>query len=357
MTTVLSNATPTERTHDRGEVTVVDNPECAAWEGYLDGYGAKSLYHRVAWNAVFETYRLSVIRLAATRQGRITGVLPLVRQRSRVFGDRLVSLPWFDAAGILADDEPDRRSLVDAAVRRAATLGVDVVELRQAEPIEASPHVRTDKVLMRLQLEGGPEALWDRLKAKVRNQVRKGEKSGLEFSTGGAELLPEFFAVYSRNMRDLGSPSHASRLFDMVLRSFPEAARLHVARWHGRAVGAGLTIASGDTVEIPWASSLRRYNGLCINHFLYWQLLREACREGRRWFHFGRSTLDSGTYQFKRQWGAEPLPLYWYHLGSTAAQAVERPNRESFGWAEATWRRLPLWAAQRLGPHVISKVS
>lgn len=336
---------------------VVEGPPSVDWDRYLDGFGARALYHRVAWDAVFETYGLTVIRLAVTRQERIVGVLPLVRQQSLVFGDQLVSLPWFDAAGILADDEQARESLVEAVVKQAGRLGVGLIEIRQVEPIGVSPHVRTDKVLMRLQLEADPDVLWNRLRPKVRNQVRKGEKSGLKYFAGGAELLTEFFDVYSRNMRDLGSPPHAIRLFEAVLRSLPRSTRVHVVRWQGHAVGAGLTLTCGDTVEIPWASSLRRYNGLCINHFLYWQLLREACREGCRWFHFGRSTLDSGTYQFKRQWGAEPLPLFWYYRGPAAPKAVEQSARESFGWAEAAWRRLPLWAARRLGPRVISKVS
>ena len=33
-------------------------------------------------------------------------------------------------------------------------------------------------------------------------------------------------------------------------------------------------------------------------------------------FDFGRSTIDEGTYNFKKQWGAAPSPLYWADFGS-----------------------------------------
>jgi len=49
-----------------------------------------------------------------------------------------------------------------------------------------------------------PEVLWKGLDAKVRNQIRKGQKANLSVAWGGPELLPDFYAVFSHNMRDLG---------------------------------------------------------------------------------------------------------------------------------------------------------
>ncbi len=67
--------------------------------------------------------------------------------------------------------------------------------------------------------------MWDRIDRKARNQVRKAEKSGLTVTRGGAELLPEFYTVFARNMRDLGTPVYARRLFDEVA-----GARFRIAR-------------------------------------------------------------------------------------------------------------------------------
>jgi hypothetical protein len=46
---------------------------------------------------------------------------------------------------------------------------------------------------------------------------------------------------------------------------------------------------------------------------LYSAVLEFACREGFKEFDFGRSSVDSGTYRFKLQWGAHPRQLYWYY--------------------------------------------
>jgi len=286
----------------------------------------------------------------------VVGVLPVVRQSSLFFGRQYVSLPWFDQAGVLADDAEARTALVDEALRLSKTSRVRTLQLRHVEPCELSPAVRTDKCLMRLELPADSERLWKALDSKVRNQVRKPEKSGLTVEGGGDELIRPFFEVYSRNMRDLGSPSHHRGLFEAVWAAFPNQTRIYVVRFEGVAVGAGWTMANGDTLEIPWASSVREYNTYCVNHLMYWHVLRDACQQGFRRFHFGRSTRDSGTYHFKAQWKAEPVQLHWYFLSPNGAPAEVQNLKDSYGWATRMWQRLPLWLARRLGPRIIAKV-
>lgn len=325
------------------------------WEAYVDRRGG--LFHRWDWSSVFDVYRLPLLRLAAYRGDRIVGILPLVQQRSRLFGTQWVSLPWFDAAGIVADEASASAALVREASSVAGARAGDTLQFRQSSEERFSPHCRTDKVLMRLRLPGSAEQLWDGLKAKVRNQVRKAEKEGLDVRDGGPELLPEFFDVYSRNMRDLGSPSHSLAFFAAICAAFAGDVTIWSVRHSGRAIGAGFTMRNGPVLEIPWASSLREFGSLCVNHAMYWKILEAACGAGFEWFHFGRSTVDSGTYHFKRQWGAEAAPLYWYYLGDERAAAGVSDPGERFSLARRAWTRLPLCVSRRLGPRLISKLA
>jgi FemAB-related protein (PEP-CTERM system-associated) len=334
-----------------------DHESARAWQGYLDRFGPGLLYHRLAWDQVWKTYGLPITRLTAWRGDQIVGVLPLVSQRSLWFPNQMVSLPWFDTAGILADDDEARLMLWTAALEIAGRSGAEQLELRFDERIDEWLEPRMDKVLMRLRLQPDPAELWNSFAPKVRNQVRKAQKSGLAVTSGGRELLAEFFAVYSENMRDLGSPSHSLAFFQSVLEAFPGLAHVHVVRLDDRAVGAGLTIQNDDRIEIPWASSLKRYNSLCVNHLLYWHLLERACQGGFQWFHFGRSTVDTGPYRFKKQWGSETKPLYWYKFDLRTGQARDSLTvGERFQWAVAIWKTLPVAITRRLGPSLIAKV-
>jgi FemAB-related protein (PEP-CTERM system-associated) len=339
-------------------VEVREVESAAEWDRFFDLRCGENLWFRSRWDAVFSTYRLPVIRLVACRGGEIVGALPLVAQPSRLFGRNLVSLPWFDAAGLVADDVETRGALVEAAVRLAADRGLERVILRQADPIEGWSVERDDKVVMRLTLEKDPDVLWKRFDPKVRNQVRKAEKSNLTAATGGAEYLDDFYRIYAVNMRDLGSPSHSRGFFEAVLANFPQEAKIHVVRLESMVIGAGLTLGNGPRLDIPWASSLQEFNRMCVNHLLYWHILRQACMDGYSSFNYGRSTKGSGQHHFKRQWGAEELPLFWYALDRAGACLVDsRPPQAEFGMAIRIWRRLPFWLTRWLGPRIIRQVS
>src|SRR5262249_53383948 len=159
---------------------------------------------------------------------------------------------------------------------------------------------------MRLPLPATPGELWESLHSKVRNQVRKGQKSGLTVDWGQQDLLPEFYAVFARNMRDLGTPVFSRRLFESILQQFPERAELCIMRSAGRALAGALLLHGWGITEVPSASSLRKFNHSNANMLMYWHLLERAVKRNQAVFDFGRSSEESPTYRFKKQWGAMP---------------------------------------------------
>jgi CelD/BcsL family acetyltransferase involved in cellulose biosynthesis len=95
-------------------------------------------------------------------------------------------------------------------------------------------------------------------------------------------------------------------------------------------------------------------NAHYVNTLLYWEQLRFAVSAGYRVFDFGRSSLDSGTYDFKRQWGAEPVPLNWqYWLAPGQGMPGLTPSSPKFRLAVRAWQHLPLAIANRLGPRLV----
>ncbi len=282
----------------------------------------------------------------------------LVAQKSVLFGSHLCSVPYFDAVGILAKDTETRDGLLAEADRVRQQRKAAYVELRQLERFGQAVPVRTDKVTMWLDLPSEAEALWKGFKAQVRNQIRKAEKAGLTAEQGSEEFLSEFYRVYCRNMRDLGSPQHCRRFFGEILRTFGEAVRLFVVRQGKRAVAASLTLRDDSGHHVPWAGNDWRVRRDCPNMLLYWSMLKEACKSGAKRFDFGRSTREEGTYRFKKQWGAEEVPLYWNYLIPEGESIPKlRPDSSKYRFMVACWKRLPLWMARALGPRIIAKLS
>jgi FemAB-related protein (PEP-CTERM system-associated) len=329
------------------------------WDSYVQTHPAASNYHRYAWRDVIEAsfQHKSYYLAARDNSNGVVGVLPLVLMQSRLFGCFLVSQPFFNYGGLLCDN----REIGDALLAQARTLskehGAEHVELRHTDPWPGDLPTKKHKVCMSLDLAEDAEAQWQGFNAKLRNQIRKAEKSGLTTMVGGKELLEDFYTVFVRNMRDLGTPVYSQKFFAEVLSAFSLDSRIIVVYLEARPVSAGLIVWFRDTVEIPWASSIRDYNSLCPNNLLYWTALKLAIEKGFKRFDFGRSTPGEGTYRFKEQWGAKPVQLNWQYLLPVGGHLPELNNKNpKFEMAIRIWQKLPLPVTRFLGPHIVKNI-
>jgi FemAB-related protein (PEP-CTERM system-associated) len=293
--------------------------------------------------------------LEATRDGKTCGLLGLAYVRSWLFGRFLVSLPYLNYGGVVAVDSLAAHALIDQAVAMADQLRVRYLELRHVAAIDhpALGHRRGGKVHMRLRLPRSPEGLWGHLPAKVRNLVRKGQRGALRVKWGGPELLPEFYAVFSENMRDLGTPVFGQALFQSALERFSGRAELCIIRAEERPVAAGLLLHGWGVSEVPSASCLRRYNHTNANMLLYWHLLERAIQRGQEVFDFGRSSQDSSTYRFKKQWGAVPVPAQWQYYVRQGEVGDMRPENPKYQRLIRLWQQLPVSVTRFLGPWIV----
>ena len=339
-------------------VTVRDDASVELTDAYVQSHRGASSYHRQRWTRVIrDAFSHDTMYLTAEAEGEIVGVLPLVFFRSRVFGRFTVSMPFLNYGGVLADSAEAARALLNRAVEETRRTGGTHLELRHDRQQFPWLTPKRHKVAMELRLEADAEAQWQALDRKVRNQIRKAEKSSLVGHHGGAELLPAFYEVFARNMRDLGTPVYSASFFREVLAAFPEHARVFVVTHEGRPVAASLIHWYAQRVEVPWASSLREANPLCANVFLYWQMLRFATEREFHIFDFGRSTPGEGTYHFKKQWGAEARELVWEYWMADGRPLPEiNPKNPKFSLAIRAWQRLPVPVATALGPHIVRNI-
>ncbi len=323
-----------------------------AWDRYVQGCPDATNYHQSGWRKVIgDSFGHETFYLMALRREKLCGILPLALIKSRIFGKYLGSLPFFNYGGFLGDEKAVEIALLDEARKIALVHSADYIELRHVRKSDLLDMTKQHKVTMVLELEKDPDAQWKMFDPKLRNQVRKAEKSGLSFQICGAERLKEFYAVFARNMRDLGTPVYSDALFRNVLRYFHDSARIITVISEGVIVAAGIACSFRDTIEVPWASSLKDYRAKCPNNLLYWGIIRTAIEEGYRKFDFGRSTPGGGTFKFKEQWGAKPIPLHWqYWLRDGNELPQVNTNNPKYHKAIETWKRIPVFLTKVIGP-------
>ena len=387
-------------------VKTIQSDDAPPWDAYVHSHPHSTLYHLSGWeNIISKTYGHNTYYLVANKHNskletrnskqknsyepKVIGVLPLVHLKHFLFGNNLLSIPFFDLGGILADDEETEKALLSQAMRIGQDLKAKDIELRHLEPLSWLAHssqltanakkdipmsydislpreaqsmfqwgamsyaTKSHKVRMLLDLPESSEILMESFKAKLRSQIKKPIKEGLESKIGGLELLEDFFKVFAINMRDLGSPVHSKKLMQNVFEEFPDKCKIIVVYKNDQPIACSLVIGFKETLENPWASSLRKYSRLSPNMLLYWTMLEYACDNGYAYFDFGRSSPDEGTYKFKEQWGAKPSPLYWHsiHLKGKP-ENIEDPEKSKFSKAIQYWQKLPVPVTKILGPMI-----
>ena len=334
--------------------TISDTTAC--WRETVDALDDAGLAHAPEWLTVIRNaYRHTPLYLAGTDDAGRSAVLPAFIVRRPVFGSVVTSMPFLDSGGPCSASMPLARALVERLVGEARRIGARAVELRCARRLDLDVTPAEHKVNMTLSLNGSPDRIWRALDKSVRNQVRKAERSGLSVATGGGDLLPAFYEAYVSRMRDLGSPAHGIDFLHAVVDAFAARARIFLVRKGETPIGGLFALRFKDRVVVPWAASVKQYLPLCPNMLVYWEAIRTACSDGVRTFDFGRSTRGSGTYHFKRQWGAADEPLYWYTIPLTGAPhaAVASPANSAAGPLLATaWQHLPLQVTRFLGPRI-----
>lgn len=333
------------------EINQFTDSQC---DDFLTQMPEGKICHSPTWaNTVTNAAGLKNFYLTARLGNQVHGILPLAHAKSRIFGNFMISQAFSDYGGILADSSKVRDGLFNYAVELAKEKQCDFIEFRNVEPLPYDLVSRSGKMCMHLPLTKEPDEVWKSFKPKVRNQVRKAEKSNIVALDGHNELFDEFYHVYATRMHQLGTPVYPRKLLYDLLQAFPEKSRLFIVQLNNTTIGGALTFYLNGFVEIPFASTLTKYNSLCPNNLLYWSIIEYYCCAGAKKFDFGRCTVDSPTYRFKKQWGPQPVDLhYQYWTRPDYKLSILSPDNPRYRKKIEMWKRLPQWTARLLGPFI-----
>lgn len=337
-------------------VEICNDP--SRWDSYVSSMPEASSQHQWGWRyAIEETFGHKAYYLSATDNGSFMGILPLVHIKSRIFGNSLVSLPFFSYGGVLASTSCAAASLIDAAERLAHDVGAQHIEMRQGSELSTAWTDRAPKVTMEVELPVTVQELSDRLSPKMRKRIRFARKNGLEAKWGGPEALAEFYPVFATNMRNLGTPVYPRSWFENICSRFPNDIRILTLVENGRPMASAFISIFRETVELPWAATLPESRDKFSPLLMYWTLLEWALENGYERVDLGRCTPGSGNHDFKKRWVCQEKPLHWYYWLASGATVPElRPDNPRYRMATHIWKHLPLTVANLLGPRIVRSI-
>jgi FemAB-related protein (PEP-CTERM system-associated) len=335
----------------------LNDGNAAAWDRFVDAKPDGTFFHRSAWARVVETaFGHATHYVFTERDGAVTGVLPLARVKTMLFGDTLISVPFCVYGGPLAADAESHAALLAEAEALRARTGASAVEFRYREPVaDADPNWRERGALyvtFRKAIGADHDKNMKAIPRKQRAMVRKGIQNGLTSVVN--RDVAGLHRVYAESVRNLGTPVFSRRYFQVLMDAFGEAADIVTILNKGEAVASVMNFYYRDEVLPYYGGGTTAARGCAGNDFMYWEVMRLAADKGCRLFDFGRSKIGTGAFSFKHNWGFEPAALHYrYNLAPGATIPDFNPLNPKYRLFIATWKKLPLPVANAVGPYIV----
>lgn len=324
------------------------------WDDYVQKSKDATFYHQLGWKKVIEnSLGHRPYYLIAKRKNTISGILPLFLLKNFFFGTSLVSVPAANYAGICADDKETEERLLESAKRLTRELNADFLELRDIKKNTYDLEENNNYATFLVSLDPEPEVVWSRFKKAVRQKIRKAIKSGLILSQDLGRL-DDYYRIYCHNMKRLGSPHFSKSFFKEILKQFPGKANLIFAEYKNKTIASDIVVQFKDVLMTLFAGAYKKYLWLCPNNFICWKEIEYACKKGYKIYDFGRSQLDSGSFNFKKYWYNKPKQLYYYYyLNNITRLPMKNITNWPYWLYVKVWKRLPFLFTKNLGPKIV----
>ena len=334
------------------EIKLLTKDASERWDAYVQQHPRATFFHRAGWmNVIEKAFGHETAFLYAEENGAIRGLLPLARVKSLLFGDALVSTPFCVYGGAIADNDDIRSELESRAEALALEKNVDYLELRNLHATRGDWPEKELYVTFRKEIDPDPEVNMLAIPRKQRAMVRKGIKAGLQTETDSD--IERFFGIYALSVRNHGTPVFAKNYFRLLKQEFADDCEVRVVVKDGSAVSTVMSFYFRDEVLPYYGGGTLQARRLKAFDFMYWDLMKDACEKGIRYFDYGRSKKGTGSYSFKKNWGFEPQPLaYQFRLVKADTLPDINPLNPKYQLFIKAWQKLPLPVANTIGPMI-----
>jgi len=338
-------------------IKTLDVANCSRWDDFVQAAPDATFFHQAGWKEVIErAFGHKTYFRYIEKEGKITGILPLVHINSLFFGNTLVSIAPCVYGGIVASDEQSYLDLDKEACRLAEELGVDCLEMRNRVQKNPERPYKELYVSFRKELDADVEKNFLAIPRKQRAMVRKGIEAGLTSVIDNN--IDRIYQAYSESVRNLGTPVFSKKYFQTLKDVFADQCEVLTVEHKGQLIASVMSFYFKDEILPYYGGGTERARELKGNDFMYWEVMRRAVEKGIKVFDYGRSKIGSGSYSFKKNWGFIPEPIFYeFYLVKSASMPDINPLNPKYQFFIAAWKRLPLVVSQWVGPWLSKDLS
>ncbi|WP_431064392.1 FemAB family XrtA/PEP-CTERM system-associated protein [Methylotuvimicrobium sp.] len=329
---------------------LLDSDNYKKWDAFVEQQADATFFHLSGWKDVIErAFGHETYFYYIEKKGKVTGILPLARIKSALFGHALCSLSFCVYGGIVAEDDDSYAMLDQEACRLAGELNVDYLEMRNQ--VQKSPErpYKELYVTFRKTLDPDPEKNMLAIPRKQRAMIRKGINAGLVSVID--QDIERFYQAYSESVRNLGTPVFSKKYFQILQDIFKDQCEILTVEKDGQLIASVMSFYFKDEILPYYGGGIDQARSVQGNDFMYWEVMRRAVDKGVKIFDYGRSKVGTGSYRFKKHWGFEPEPLFYeFHLVKADRLPDINPLNPKYRLFIEAWKRLPLPISRFVGP-------
>lgn len=329
-----------------------DSDFVAKWDDFVVNNPQGNLWHSSSFlKCVATNFGYSFYPLYKEHEGKLVAALPLFSVPA-ILGSssKLVSVPVSSWCGAISDSGQFEAEILEEAYNLGIRLKSDYIEYRQLQELEGNHSEKNTYVTFLYDTSNGSESLWENMNRKTRGSIRKAEKSELKVNIADGSI-DDFYNLYVRRLRDLGSPAYSYNFFADLKRAFGDDAMVTTVTKDYELVSACFSIKYKGTLHALLAGVDKRFLSLNPYSLMYWNLIEFACENNLKWFDFGRSRIGTGSYDFKKNWGFPSTALhYQYDLLKVDEIPALEAGSLSTKIFQLIWRIMPLGLVKILGP-------
>ena len=342
------------------------------WEEYVKNNPDSGIQHSLKFMQVLkESYSNCEEYYFLYKKDNIRALFPFVLVKSKIFGDRLICIPFLDVGGFLG--------LYDSKILNnlIKTMTKDIKNIRHIE-VRLNTSLENFDKTRKILLETGfkeeknkyqfiipltsKEDMWERFHKHTRNDIRKAQKSGLKIEKiDNKEELKRFYGLYSKEMRNFGTPQHSYKFFEGLFDIMGSDFIGFNCYYQGDIAGSLIAYNYNNHAYISFNVSNPKFRDYRPNDFLYWTAITLLMERGVKNIDMGQVEKDSpagshahGLYKFKAKWLGELHERLYFYLSKENGETKEDKNR--YKRFRNIWKHLPLFVIKKIGPKICSEL-
>jgi hypothetical protein len=315
------------------------------WSYFIERHSKASVFHTVGWlQALRRTYGYDpVVFTTSPPTGELKNGLVCCYVKSRITGQRLVSLPFSDHCELLFDSYEELDLLIcylRTLVKRERWRYLEIrpIGSQFQETIQNCGLSITSKYFLhRLSLHPDlNELLHSFGKDCVQRRIHRAERAGLLEKCGRSEeLLEVFYSLFVKTRRRHSLPPIPYAWFRNLIACQGDALEMRLAYKDKIPVAAILTLRFRDGIYYKYGCSDARFNRFGATPWLLWRAIVAGKSNGATEFDMGRTEEENaGLLAFKNHWVSKPRSLVYWKFSNASSPSPIR------GWKLEVAKRI-----------------